>query len=393
MNRILTAAALLAITTLAHAQNADQADLNPGEQVLKRVADLFAEAQSFSVTVNMDINIDAGGQKQNDSAVIKFAVRKPDKFRVHFSNGETAGLTVSNGQTVHTHMEQFNQYTEQPANRKAPLQNELMGVLLNSALIAENPYAALTEPAKSVTLRGTTKVDDVECDVVRMPTDEGVVDLYVRKQGQPLPMKVEVDQSPMLKAAGRDGTIKVTMRYTDWTIDQPIADEQFAFTAPEGSRKVSQFGPPKPSDVLVGKPAPEIELTTLDGKAFKLSELKGKVVVLDFWATWCGPCVRGLPAVKKATEELADKGVVLYTVNQREGEDKINAFLEQHELTGLNVLLDRKAEAANAYKVQGIPQTVIIDADGVVQVVHVGFAPGMENTLRSELESVLAEAE
>jgi len=140
---------------------------------------------------------------------------------------------------------------------------------------------------------------------------------------------------------------------------------------------------------LVGKPAPEFTANLLDGGKIDLASHRGKdVVVLDFWATWCGPCVAALPILSKVTEAYKDKGVVFYAMNQREEAETISAFLKAKKLD-VSVALD-EGKIGSLYGVTGIPQSVIIDKNGVVQVVHVGFSPSLEQRLPQELDAVLA---
>ncbi len=141
---------------------------------------------------------------------------------------------------------------------------------------------------------------------------------------------------------------------------------------------------------LAGKTAPDFSLDLLGGGTFKLSEHRGKeIVVLDFWATWCGPCVYALPIVTEVTAAYKDKGVVFVAMNQAEDAKTIEKFLADSKLA-IAVALDRDAKAGRAYDVQGIPTTVIIDKQGKVQVVHVGASPNLKVKLVKQLDDLLA---
>src|SRR5688572_5939717 len=130
--------------------------------------------------------------------------------------------------------------------------------------------------------------------------------------------------------------------------------------------------PKQPPDTrsLEGKKAPDFSLTTLDGQDVKLADLKGNVVVLDFWATWCGPCVKAMPHLQELANdtELKEKGLRVFAVNLRESEDKVEPFIESNQYT-LTVPMDREGSVAQSYKVQGIPTQVVIGRNGMIHKV------------------------
>lgn len=143
---------------------------------------------------------------------------------------------------------------------------------------------------------------------------------------------------------------------------------------------------------LKGKPAPDFELTTLDGGTVKLSDQKGKVVLLDFWATWCPPCVAALPHVQKVAtdKELAEKGLVVWAVNAGEQKAKIEAFLKKNNYT-FTVPMDSKTTTLKAYGIEGIPTQIVVGKDGKIVHVGVGFAgeegnKTLDQTIKTALE-------
>lgn len=140
--------------------------------------------------------------------------------------------------------------------------------------------------------------------------------------------------------------------------------------------------------LLVGKPAPDFELEMLSGGKFKLSECKGQIVVLDFWATWCGPCMQTMPLVEKAMEEFDSKQVRLVAVNLEEPAKNVRAVLDRHGFK-VQVALDEDGVAARKYEANAIPQTVIIDREGKIHRLYVGGGPEMVEALSTTLKGLL----
>lgn len=120
-----------------------------------------------------------------------------------------------------------------------------------------------------------------------------------------------------------------------------------------------------------GRAVPRLELTDLDGKAWSLAALRGQVVVMNFWATWCEPCRSEMPSLELLAQRLEHDGVTVIAVNYKEPLPAIRRFLEAQPLT-LPILLDRDGEATSAWTPRVFPSTVLIDRSGQPQNVVLG---------------------
>jgi thiol-disulfide isomerase/thioredoxin len=147
------------------------------------------------------------------------------------------------------------------------------------------------------------------------------------------------------------------------------------------------LGPAVTTSGLMGQPAPEVKLKLASGKPFLLSKEKGHVVVLDFWASWCGPCMQAMPMVDEVVKEFEAKGVKLVTVNMQEDEETVKSALERLKLDS-TVALDIDGATAEKYQVTAIPQTVIIDAEGKVAKLFVGGGSQLGEQLRQALQEL-----
>ncbi|MDP2384004.1 MAG: redoxin domain-containing protein [Nitrospirota bacterium] len=116
----------------------------------------------------------------------------------------------------------------------------------------------------------------------------------------------------------------------------------------------------------VGMPAEDFYLVDLDGQSQSLSRYRGKIVLLNFWATWCKPCTTEMPAIQASFDKLRDKGFVVLAINELEDDVKVREHIKQYGHT-FPVLMDRDNKVANQFGVFGLPVSVFIDQEGRVQ--------------------------
>lgn len=158
--------------------------------------------------------------------------------------------------------------------------------------------------------------------------------------------------------------------------------ESFATKEIEGLSAVTALG--------VGKPAPDVESLTLDGKKIKLSDYKGKVVLLDIWATWCGPCRAMIPHERDMVKNLKDKPFVLVSVSADDKKETLTAFLEKEAMPWVH-WWDNGPESAvlRKFRVRAFPTLYLIDHSGVIKQKWVG-SPGNDKLDKAVNEAVEA---
>jgi peroxiredoxin len=147
-----------------------------------------------------------------------------------------------------------------------------------------------------------------------------------------------------------------------------------------------------PAGVLVGQPAPDFALRSLPGENVRLSEHFGEVVLINFWATWCGPCRQEMPLLDEIYGKYRRAGLVLFSVNIDEA-DNLDAAKEMAQTLKISypVLFDARKEVSRAYQAGTMPLTVLIDREGVVRYVSEGYKVGYEVRYTDKLRELLNE--
>jgi thiol-disulfide isomerase/thioredoxin len=174
-----------------------------------------------------------------------------------------------------------------------------------------------------------------------------------------------------------------TRELTRYKFDEPLPDSLFQFTAPAGAKEVDElFASASNRLNLAGKAAPSFQVKSLDGVAYTLADLKGKVVVLDFWATWCRPCQAAIPSTDKLYRDFKDKDVIVLGVDVGEERGIVEKFLKTARVS-YPVALTANTEIAYDYRITAYPTYIVIGRVGMVAGENVG---SNETTLRRLVE-------
>ncbi|GAB4193255.1 MAG: hypothetical protein Kow00105_07380 [Phycisphaeraceae bacterium] len=262
-------------------------------------------------------------------------------------------------------------------------------------LIGEDPLAFLNQGGQAApVLLPPDPKDPKQRPRIRGTNQMGTMTLSI----DPVTYLIEqvvVEVDPAVIGAPAELGMTYTFDITPHSTNQPIGEERFAFdtngSLPSPDMQHMMASGSNAPHPLTGQPAPALKLPDIDGNEHDITsdDADAKVIVLDFWATWCPPCVAALPELQNVYDWVQSEGkpVAIYAVNQGETVEEVKAFWQEKGLS-IPVLMDQHMAGAQAYHVQGIPQTVII-ANGKVIEVHVGYAPGIGDQIKAEIEKAL----
>jgi peroxiredoxin len=386
----------------------DEAGPQPSpEEVIRSVADFYAAAKTIRVREGQVMHMQMQGMDNKMASNRTVVAEKPKRLAVRSDGGMMGIDLVSDGETLFTSMAMMKTYAEETAPESieelsanpifTTMGSGMGGFVLH--LLNDDPYERMMEGVADSKYVGRETLGDVDVHHLSFNQEQFDWDIWINVQGDPIVSQVSMDLSKAMAGAdgqfqGQDMKATFVTQFTEWQFDGPVDSSEFVFTPPEGATKShSLFGDfdmeDEPSPLL-GEVAPPLELDLLDGGRMNLQDHADKeIVMLDFWATWCGPCVQEMPELAEVAEEYKDRQVVFYAVNQQEESDQISEFLNKKELD-ITVALDVEGDAALDYGVEGIPMLVLIDKAGVVQAVHIGYDPKIKSVLRQELDDLLA---
>jgi cytochrome c biogenesis protein CcmG/thiol:disulfide interchange protein DsbE len=166
-------------------------------------------------------------------------------------------------------------------------------------------------------------------------------------------------------------TLALISRFTGEGGDAGLVDIGDAPGGASAAGESAELGPSGGGAPKIGQPAPDFALRALDGGVQRLSDYRGQVVFVNFWATWCPPCRDELPDIQAIYDEKKDQGLVVLEVNYQESDDEVRDYWDSQGLT-MPVLLDSSGSVLDQYRLVGVPDSFFVDRDGILREMHLG---------------------
>ena len=406
------------------------------EAVIKAHQDLPSYADHGEFVLAMNVR----GKATRESIPISITFARPDKIRI-----ETPLSTlVSDGKILTSSLKPLKKYTVAPAPKplnfatlftEGPVGSAIFGgpggpplqIPLN-LLIATDPWKAIRDLGQDLKLAPDGLIDGKTVNIIRIETGkEPAYQIAVDPDTKWLRGVDIVCEAwnPKDSIPGADGVKIETFRWTPGVVEtKPAADSAFVYTPPDDFKKVDELTDEKPKEAPAGKvgaatkpaktedfidkPAPDFRLTLLEAngstKTISKADLAGKVVVINFWATWCVPCLNELPEIQTLTEKCAagKQDALIISLSQDDSVEDPAALRKLVESTLADrtinltktasgkVGVDPSGAVASSFLITGLPSAVVLDAEGVVRSVHVDPEPRIGEVLLKEIDRLLA---
>jgi len=372
----------------------DPEAVKAAEKLLGEVAKAYKDAKTLTDTISIEMQTPMGPQKQemnlkfgeNNSALVTFPgmtfTSVDGQLNIVRDDVSDKYVKMKLEGSFGDAMNDVIQFTPPQAvmrfggDQEQQLMSWTMGMLENARIVGHEMIK--TEAGTSL-------------HQINLAGDTGTGTIHVNPESK-LVEKVKMQFEPPNLPAGTK--IEMTM-----VLNPKVADSlPTAIAFDPGSRKaVDSLEGLEPTPIAVGELAHDFTLTTLAGDTITLSKLQGSVVILDFWATWCGPCKMALPKLQEFATwaESSGQPIKVYAVDvwerfqtDEEKKAKVSEFWTGKGYT-MPTLMDYKSEVVVKYGFQSIPTTVVIGPDGKIAKIHTGYAPNMVDLLKADVEEAL----
>lgn len=370
--------------------------------LLKQAAQRYAAAKTYrieSIEEN-ETKTDLSREWQKSLAT---AIQGPgNRFRYEGRSAGGSSLRVSDGKTEWIYPIEDNAYTRQPAPGGGPVvahaimpidSADYTAVKLRETLagLADKYQSAQSLPDETLTLNG----HPVSCSVVEVgsrdlkkPATAGVsyeTTVWIDKDNLTIRKIVTHRRSPRMMAPSISEEVDNTEQFPIVELDAQLPDDMFTFTPPKTASRVEKFRDPFSfgGNDLTGKPAPALTFKSMDGKEISLASLRGKPVLIDFWATWCLPCIASMPQMAELYQQTKDKGLVLLSVDEDEDAKTAVDFLARRHEPWPN--FHDSGDIGKALQKAGLPYTVLIDRQGKIVFCKTGYSDDSLSDLRAAI--------
>lgn len=357
-------------------------------ELLQQISKKYATATYYHVEATQESISKSALSGGWDKSIFTAIVAPGNRYRFEGHTSFGWPLKVSDGKTEIHYNADFHEYTQQSPPETLSLlshgefDERELGLLSAVMLLKSLSKSLATVLAPSYLPDETLTMDgrQIPCYVVKgktryiggSPAVDASTTFWIDKENLLVRKERDYREGPIDAVHPQSSISDETTLYTVMEINgASVADSFFSFQPPADARLVKEFSPMHSANLLAGKSAPSIKLHDAKGKLVTLQDFHGKPVLLDFWATWCGPCVAALDSIKKLHEETAAKGLVLLSIDEDEDARTAADFWARRGISWPDFHDDGEVWRTFPGS-EGIPYYVLIDGDGRIVLSKTG---------------------
>ena len=369
------------------------------EALLHRAAGVYRSADTWHFIASERTVTEAGDQRRETETLVLTARGEGGRTRVELDDGASAGVVVNDGHASWVYLPRLNRYAKLPPQAAGETAAGAPPNLNAEALVRRFPdrYKTADERVVNAKILRHEKVGlqsgETDCAVVEALYNpppgmrEGSIarTFWIASDSGLIVRERSVAGMAQPGQPGQRVRVTQEVDFQMATVNGGFDAGLFELAPPPGAQQVESLRPDaEPFGETADAVAPDFTLEDLAGNSVRLSSLRGKVVLLDFWASWCGPCRHDMPIVEQLHQERSGDGLAVYGVNA-EAAEQAGAFLAGNRLS-FPTLIDPGMAVAGLYSVRAIPTFVIVDRQGRVS----SYLRGAQS--RQQLEQALQRA-
>ena len=415
--------------------------IKPPEELVKAAA-TYQALQGYRDSTTVAIYEERPGQETKTTTPTRLAFERPNRFRLDGKAQWGESALVSDGMMLTSYldarwMEGQKQYTQKKAPEKttaadlhSPMGGPGGGILFH-ILMSDDPLKELMEEAEEVkkvtshrglwrsllkpfglfhekldgtpvtVLELTVPVSSLEgaqvpfrggTEPIKVQLWIGKDDHLIRQVAFEMDMEKMALEMPEEQRQWMPKKMAFTERHYNIEVDPIFSEEAFTFVPPEGAKLVDEFGHPGASrdkSEFIGQPTPDFVLNDIDGKEVKLADFEGQVLIVDFWATWCGPCRQEMPTFVALQGQYEGDGFSVIGIVINDTAEKVRSYSTEQELN-FPLLMGDDEVREDYGNVTAIPTSFVIDKKGIVRYTYVG-TPDDLLVFQQHVEELLVE--
>jgi peroxiredoxin/outer membrane lipoprotein-sorting protein len=371
------------------------------QAILKKVNETYRNLKSyhFEYKTVSDAKTEREGltSTTHSESLSRITAVHPERIHVETQDSYSSVLYIADGQTVWMYSSQLNAYTKRAPGtvdifasaKSTDSRYESMARGVNTKIAG---YARLTSEPRNLTLlpNETLTVNGRQILCYVLSFVKGNTRYWIDRERY-LVLRESLDQTVRNSPDSVTRYLRV-VNFISAAIDEPAPDSAFSYTPPRSAMEIDRLEPDALARKInapvnwIGQAAPDFTLVDLNGKTVRLQSLRGNAVLLNFWATWCGPCVAEMPYLEKLHREYKNKGVIILGIDDEEAE-AAQAYIKKHGYT-FNTLIDAEKQVSRLYRINAIPQSFFITKDGKIAAYDRGSR--RESEIRDGIEKALA---